>query len=280
MKKKLTKAAPNYHFTIERQSDLLANVEVWDPPVEGVFEKGHFHSYYEILIFKKGGGTHQMADEIFEVEDYSIHILTNNTFHELKRAAKTDGFEIIFSEVFLEQLQRFDVITNYLQYFSRSHVLNFTEEEFRDFQIFFDELIKQKENKSFFYNLVSLIILKIISSPLNQIKSPSNITFEKNLLALLSKHYKEKLGLDFYASKLNLSLNSLQRHTKTAFGKSLTEMQNEKIIQEVKFLLSYTDMSIKEILSDFNFADESHFTHFFKKHIGISPSSYRKSSVG
>jgi AraC family transcriptional regulator, transcriptional activator of pobA len=270
---------PKYHFTIERQADLLADMEIWEPAQEGVYEPGHFHSYYEILVFKRGGGTHQMANDIHEVEDCSIHILTNNNFHELKRTTETDGFEIIFSEVFLEQLQLFDRKTNYIQYFSESRVLNFDKEEFSEFQVYFDELIKHQDNQSFFCNLVSLILLKLISSSLNENRGTANITFEKAVLGLLNKHYKDKQTLEFYASKLNMSLNTFQRHTKSAFGKSIIELQNEKIIQEVKFLLTKSEVSIKEISLDFNFADESHFTHFFKKNIGVSPSAFRRSAL-
>lgn len=268
-----------HHFTIERHSDLLANVDVWEPAISGVYEKGHSHSYYEILVFKRGGGTHQMANEVFEVKDCSIHILANHNFHELKRTTETDGFEIIFSEAFLYQLQQFDKTTNYVQYFSESHVLNFHQDEFGEFQLYFDSLIKHKSDKSIFYNLVSIIILKLISSHPRESKSTPNIAFEKALLDLLNRHYKDKQNLEFYAASLNMSLNTFQRHTKSAFGKSVIELQNERIIQEVKFLLSQNEKPIKEISSDFNFTDESHFTHFFRKYTGISPSAFRKSSL-
>jgi AraC-like DNA-binding protein len=270
--------APEYHFTIARQEDLLANVDVWEPALPGVFEKGHFHSYYEILVFLKGGGTHQMGDELVDVQDYSIHVLTNNTFHELKRTTETDGFEIIFSDVFLHQLQQFDVKTNYVHFFLQSHVLNLNKEEFEEFRVYFEELIKQKNNKSIFYNLVSIIIVKIISIGGKANQVTSNIPFERALLALLNAHYKDRQTVEFYASKLNMSLNTFQRHTKAAFGKSVIELQNEKIIQSVKFLVSQNEKSIKEISFDFNFTTLSHFTHFFKKHIGVSPSEYKKST--
>ena len=221
-----------------------------------------------------------MASDVFDVADCSIHILQNNNFHELRRTTETDGFEIIFSEVFLHQLQQFDKKTNYIQYFSQSRVLNFSEADFSGLQLYFDELIKHKANKSIFYNLVSLIILKIISSDVNERKSGTvDVGFEKALLSLLSRHYKEKQTLDFYASKLNMSLNTFQRHTKAAFGKSIIELQAEKIIQEVKFQLSQNEAPIKEISSNFNFTDEAHFNHFFKKHVGLSPSAYRKSAL-
>ena len=270
---------PEYHFTIDRKEDLLADIDVWEPALPGVFEKGHFHSYYEILVFLKGGGTHQMANELVEVEDYSIHVLTNNTFHELKRTTATDGFEIIFSDVFLHQLQQFDKKTNYVQYFLQSHVLNLNKENFNGFQVYFDELIKNKNNKSILYNLVSIIILKLISRGAGEKKITPNVPFERTLLALLNSHYKERQTVEFYASQLNMALNTFQRHTRAAFGKSIIELQNEKIIQEVKFLVSENEKSIKEIAYNFNFSNLSHFTHFFKKHIGVSPTAYRKSSL-
>ncbi len=271
--------APGYHFAIDRQSDLLADIDVWEPAEVGVFEKGHIHSYYEMLIFKRGGGTHQMADEIYEVADYSIHILANNNYHELKRTTATDGFEIIFSQVFLNQLQQFDKNTNYIRYFAQSRVLNFKEDEFREFQIYFDELIRHKNNKSFFYNLVSLIILKIISSDIEAGGSTTHITFEKSLIALVNKHYKEKQSRHFYASKFHMGLNTFQRRTKAAFGKSVIELQNERILQEAKFLISQNEKTIKEISADFHFSDEAHFNHFFKNHIGMTPAAYRKAAL-
>ncbi len=272
-------AVPKFHFTIARQSDLLADIDIWEPAVPGVFEKGHLHSYYEILIFLKGGGTHQMGPEVWEVADHSIHFLTNNTFHELKRTTDTDGFEIIFSEAFLHQLQLFDQKTNYVQYFAESRVLNLSEVAFSEFRLYFNELIRNKENRPIFYNLVSLILLKLISGGGSQAKNKGNASFENAFMALLNRHYKEKKNSEFYSSKLNMSLNTFQRYVKSAFGKSAVELQNEKIIQEVKFQLLQNDKPIKEISADFNFSDESHFTHFFRKHIGISPSEYRKSAL-
>lgn len=267
---------PKYHFTIDRQESLMANIELWEPAKEGVYEKMHSHSYYEMLVFKTGGGTHEMAGEINNVEDFSFHMLPTNTFHELKRVTKTDGFEIIFSESFIEQLQYFDSDTNYIHYFSTPRIQNLSREEFEEFQFYFNELLKHKGNKSIFYNIVSLIILKLIEKDKNIYKTKTNTTFENSLLKLINKHYKEKQSLEFYATNLNMSVNTLQRHAKSTHGKSVIDLQNEKIIQEVKFLLSQKIKSIKEIALEFNFTDESHFNHYFKKHIGVSPSKFRK----
>jgi AraC-like DNA-binding protein len=271
--------APKYHFAIARQSDLLADIDVWEPPQPGVFERGHVHSYYEVLVFKKGGGTHQMADDVFDVADGSIHVLAPNNFHELKRAPETDGFEIIFSETFLQQLQQFDTKTNYRHYFSQSHVLNLGEEQFREFEIYFSELIKNRDNKSLFNNWVSLILLKIITSDTEKLALPANTVFVKDVLALLARNYQQRPSLEFYASNLNMAVATFQRHMKAAFGKSIVELQNEQVIQELKFLLSQSDKPIKQISGEYNFGDESHLNHFFRKHVGMSPSAFRRQAV-
>lgn len=268
--------APKYHFTIPRQSDLLADVDIWEPAQPGVFEKGHVHAYYEILVFKKGGGTHQMADEVFEVADYAIHVLAPNNFHELRRTTNTDGFEIIFSEAFLQQLQQFDKKTNYLRYFSQSHVLNLSESQFRELEIHFGELVRNRDNKSLFNNWVSLILLKIITSDGEKASLPVSSAFAKDVLSLLNRNYRQRQTVEFYASSLNMAAATFQRHMKAAFGKSIIELQNEKVLQEVKYLLSQDEKPIKQICSEYHFSDESHFTHFFRKHVGVSPSAFRR----
>ena len=267
---------PKYHFTIPRQSDLLADIDIWERAQEGVFEKGHVHAYHEILVFRKGGGTHQVGGDVFAVEDYSIHILAPNIFHELKRTTETDGFEIIFSDVFLQQLQQFDKTTNYIQYFSQPRVLNLSESQFREFEIYFGELIRNRDSRSFFYNWVSLIVLKIITSDTEKIANPTNRQFVKDVLSLLHRHYRQRQTVEFYASSVNMAAATFQRHMKAAFGKSIIELQNEKIIQEVKALLSQGEGSIKQISGEYSFSDESHFTHFFRAQVGISPSAYRR----
>ena len=267
---------PKYHFTIPRQSDLLADIDIWERALPGVFEKGHVHAYYEILIFRKGGGTHQMGDNVFDVADNSIHVLEPNKCHELKRTTQTDGFEIIFSEAFLQQLQQFDRKTNYLQYFSQSHVLNLSAEQFREFEVYFGELVKDKESKSLFNNWVALILLKILQSDVGRTRLPASSEFEKDVLSLLRKNYQHRPTAEFYASSLNMSAATFQRRMKATFGRSIIELQAEKIIQDVKALLSQSEKPIKQISSDYNFSDEPHFTHFFKNHVGISPTAFRR----
>ena len=271
----------NAHFVISQRADLLCDMEIWDAPIPGVFEPAHVHAYYELLIFIKGGGSHRIGDVVYDVKDFSIHLVPANTVHELKRADTTDGYEIIFSEIFINKLQVFDERTNFRQFSALPRVVEYSAESFTRFQEYFGLLQNHKNNKSIFSNVVALVMLEMIYSyNISQTIGNGDIKFEGAVRALINEYYREKKSLEFYAKQLNISINTLQRKTKTIFKKSILEMQNDKIIHEIKHLVMQQDVSIKEIAYSFNFYDEPHFNRFFRKHIGVTPSQFRKINLG
>ena len=56
---------------------------------------------------------------------------------------------------------------------------------------------------------------------------------------------------------------------------SLKKYIDENIIRLSQQKLLLTDMSIKEIAYSLKFSDEFNFSHFFKKHTGMSPRDFR-----
>lgn len=265
----------NTHFTIAAKDDLIADVDIWDAPVPGLYEPAHSHAYYEILVFNKGGGTHRIGNNIHPVADYDIHFVPANTIHELQRVADTDGYEIIFSEMFLKKIQEFDPKTNYFQFANNQHVIHLTAADFELFHAYFNKLTLYKTQPSLFNSIAALFILQLIQYTSTSKLPASEIDLERNIRLLINEHYKNKPPLEFYANKLNMSVNTLQRKSKLLFGKSIIEIQNEKILQSIKYLLSNTNSPIKELVFEFNFYDESHFNRYFKKQTGLTPSQFK-----
>ncbi|NOW95945.1 helix-turn-helix domain-containing protein [Mucilaginibacter sp. SG564] len=52
-------------------------------------------------------------------------------------------------------------------------------------------------------------------------------------------------------------------------------MDNRKEYYYCKYLLSFTDYSIKEIANIPKFADQAHFSNYFKRYTSYSPTYYR-----
>lgn len=93
---------------------------------------------------------------------------------------------------------------------------------------------------------------------------------------LLDTHFLEAKEVAFYASKYNLSVNTFSKRIKKHFGKSPSQLIQDRIVLEAKKLLHLTTKTIREIADDLNFEDEFYFSRYFKKSVGISPKEYRK----
>jgi len=93
---------------------------------------------------------------------------------------------------------------------------------------------------------------------------------------LLDEHFREAKEVAFYASKYKLTVNTFSKRIKKHFGKSPTQLIQERIVLEAKKLLHLTVKPIREIAVDLNFEDEFYFSRYFKKNVGISPKDFRK----
>jgi len=104
----------------------------------------------------------------------------------------------------------------------------------------------------------------------------SKAIFEDFLTLVKDNHNRER-GLAFYAEKLYLTPKYLSKLVKTVSGKSAHEWIDSFVIVEAKNMLKYSDLSIKTIVWELNFPNQTTFYRFFKAHTGMTPSEYRKS---
>ena len=92
----------------------------------------------------------------------------------------------------------------------------------------------------------------------DEMSTRSKIVLEDFLLLVRDYHTKER-SLSFYADKLYLTPKYLSKLIKSVSGKS-----------------AHSDMSIKSIVYDLNFPNQTTFYRFFKTKTGMTPSEYRK----
>ena len=98
----------------------------------------------------------------------------------------------------------------------------------------------------------------------------------ENFLKLVRDYHTKERNLSFYADKLFLTPKYLSKLIKTISGKSAHEWIDSFVILEAKNLLKYSDMSIKSIVYELNFPNQTTFYRFFKTKTGMTPSEYRK----
>lgn len=93
---------------------------------------------------------------------------------------------------------------------------------------------------------------------------------------MLEKHFANVREPSFYAGKLKMSPSSFSKKIKLQFGKTPTQLIQERVVLEAKKLLHLTKKSVKEVAAELHFDDEHYFSRYFKNEVGIAPTQFRE----
>lgn len=101
----------------------------------------------------------------------------------------------------------------------------------------------------------------------------------QEFITLLMNHFKEEHQVAFYANAMNITPQYLTRIVKNQTGKTVNAFVCELIYSEARNLLGSTDLTIQQITTRLNFADQASFSKFFKRNSGVSPMEFRDTFV-
>ena len=100
----------------------------------------------------------------------------------------------------------------------------------------------------------------------------------KQLMALLATGVsRTKRDVGYYAERLNVSPKYLSATIKRVTGHSVTSYIDRHTIPLLKDYLDDERLSLTQIAELMNFTTLSYFSRYCTKHLGLSPSEYRKS---
>ncbi|HEV7378521.1 MAG TPA: AraC family transcriptional regulator, partial [Dyadobacter sp.] len=96
------------------------------------------------------------------------------------------------------------------------------------------------------------------------------------LLELIETQYRRQRQADFYARQLSISAKRLNELTRESFGKTISQLINDRLVLEAKREIGFIEKPIKEISYELGFSEPSYFTRFFGKQTGFAPQDFRK----
>lgn len=97
----------------------------------------------------------------------------------------------------------------------------------------------------------------------------------KNFIKLVKDNYLNHRSITFYADKLCVSPKYLSSVVHKVSETYATDWINQYVILEAKSMLRMKDTNIKDVSNHLNFANQSFFAKFFKKHTGYTPKEYK-----
>jgi AraC-like DNA-binding protein len=124
----------------------------------------------------------------------------------------------------------------------------------------------------------------IITTPSIEAKRNDNNTsindnasrFIDRFQSIAHEHYREQHDVEYYADKLAITSNYLNKITKQSLGITTKRYLQQLLIDEAKRQLYYTTLSVAEISRGLFFETPSYFIRFFSKHTGFTPLEFRK----
>jgi AraC-like DNA-binding protein len=243
----------------------------------------HRHSFFYLLVLKKGSGTHNIDFVPYKVCDYSIFLMRPGQVHSLVIRKGGKGFLVQFTNDFYSSFEkeaglvlRKVSIKNFCPLdASRSKrllaILSDILEEFTAKQELYQEVIRSGMGVFF------IELFRQSKDP----KNVSNVSTEyqqqrlEELQELMAMHMPGHKEVSFYAEQLHLTPYQLNAITKATLGKTCSAVITDHIILEIKRQLLATSSKINQIAWDLGYEDVSYFIRFFKKHTRHSPEAFR-----
>jgi AraC-like DNA-binding protein len=98
-----------------------------------------------------------------------------------------------------------------------------------------------------------------------------------NFLKMVEENCKKERRVAWYAQQQNITPKYLSEAVKRVSGRTAVEWVENYVTMELRVLLKNSTKTIKEIANEMNFPNQSFLGKYFKEHVGMTPSEYRKS---
>jgi len=250
----------------------------------------HKHTFYHLVLFTKGGGTHAIDFKTFDVVPYQIYFMIPGQVHSWSFEGKVDGYVIHFSLPFFQSFLLKNDYLDQFPFFSGNiddAVINIIPKLQPHIASLFEQIITESEiNGRMGIDMIRALLLQVfiavsrITIDTEQEQQPHHsYTLVKGFQKLIEKNFATlKLPKD-YAQLLYITPNHLNAVCNDILGIPAGDVIRNRVLLEAKRLLINLDLSVSEIAYTLNFSDNSYFTKFFKKYTGSTPEEFRKKTL-
>ncbi len=186
-------------------------------------------------------------------------------------------------------------IWNDMMYIHRQHIVTMDEDEILFYTHFYDMLTltiaKGKDNPlhtDVIQSLLRSAILGLCGAMKWMLSDDNQLSTVNSQLSTGKSHFQRFLDLlhsndvkrhtvESYASELCISSKYLTAVCKKNSGKTANEWITEHVLEDIRYYLKQTNLSIKQICDRLGFPNPSFFGKYVKDHFGMTPLEFRNS---
>lgn len=235
---------------------------------------------FEVFFFRKASGSIVIKDKEIELRDNMILVVSPFMRRQWKLSPDTLDYRFVFfQEDFINELISDKYFVYRLLYSyptSTPPVLEISAGEMEGYFSYIDGMIEEQTHPvadSYHMLLSSLysLLLRINRRYAKEYNLPFNVpknNYAYKFKQLLELHVAKNLTVNEYAELVGVSRICLNKSVKEQFGVTAREMIQHRMLDEIKNMLLYSGLSVKEISFQFHFSEPNHLMRFFKSQTG------------
>ncbi|MDR7369985.1 helix-turn-helix domain-containing protein [Flavobacterium aquidurense] len=281
-----------FHDYIDNDEFSIVKVHEWD--LKFPFHSPTFRSdYYSFTIVVKANGSFTVGDNKFELRPNHVVVACPDSFFKIDWTDMEKVYNITFQKSFIltyfpggiNNILDFDVKNGYCCCLEEETMNYFEQTCLEIYAVAISgACYKEEIMANMALNLLFLVQLqqqneisaKKVTEKNNKIIIDFRQNMENNFNELINGNCSVLMRIKEHAQMQNIDENYLCKIITSGTQKTVNEWINEKLIDEIKYLLKYSEKSMKDIAFLFCFNDLNYFYSFFKTQTHSAPGVYRK----
>ncbi|MCT2561960.1 AraC family transcriptional regulator [Chryseobacterium herbae] len=283
----MKQSIPTYDLTDSTQHGILIErIEKRTMSTEdNLFDKGIHRDSHYIFTFLERGWAKMMVDfKTIEAQGSSVFFLLPGQVHEgilmenvsgwfiaVKADLLSDTVRSVFEESLID-IHPVSIDDNWVEKLSScAEILKKSCTE---------EMLSSKEGflvvRSLMNAFTGMYAMVFLSENNCEISTESRaVQLTRKFRILIRKEFKTMKSPSVYAGLLNISPGYLTEVIREVTGKSAQHWIHQEILIEAKRLLSFTQLTVKEIAYELGYNDHTYFSRLFSRTEGFPPSEFR-----
>lgn len=238
----------------------------------------------QMLCVFGGGAKVRLDDAAFDLRAPAALVIPPGVVHSFQFSPGTQGYVLTVAESLLTledaaQSALFEPLRSQPQRVELASAADVSQRLSGLLEQILDEFRDARLGRSQMFDWLVRAVLLLVARRLSATPLGSSARGRADLFArfrtLVESHFTQHWPVPRYAKALNLTESRLNRLCQALTGKSAFDLVQDRLLLEARRKLFYIAAPVSRLAYELGFSDPAYFCRFFKKHTGVSPSTFR-----